>query len=105
MTNLVEAPEIPDTVTDMNYAFYGCTNLKEALVIPENVENLQYTFKNCINLTGNLIINTQALSLTNGCLTGTATNNGCNLVLSGSCPDLRAIYNTKSSNSHITLVE
>ena len=100
---LTEAPEIPSSVTFMLSTFSGCTNLKEAPVIPENVENLQYTFKNCINLTGNLIINTQALNLTNGCLTGTATNNGCNLVLSGSCPDLRAIYNTKSSNSHITL--
>ena len=36
------------------------------------------------------------------CLDNAASNNDCNLVVSGTCPQLEQIIATKSPNSHIT---
>ena len=50
-SNLIEAPIIPDNVTDMGYTFYECSNLTEAPIIPEGVTNMYGTFYYCSNLT------------------------------------------------------
>ena len=43
-TNIEISPEIPNTVTDISYAFYSCRSLKEAPTIPSNVINMDSTF-------------------------------------------------------------
>ena len=49
--NLIESPEIPSTVNDMNKTFYGCTKLKVAPEIPSSVTYMNATFANCERLT------------------------------------------------------
>ena len=44
------------TVTSMRETFSGCTNLITAPEIPESVENLQNTFQKCSSLTGTITI-------------------------------------------------
>lgn len=44
------------TVTSMRATFSGCTNLITAPEIPESVENLQNTFQKCSSLTGTITI-------------------------------------------------
>ena len=34
----------------MSYSFYNCTNLVEAPIIPDSVTNIEQTFQNCFNL-------------------------------------------------------
>ena len=49
--DLIIAPEIPDTVTNMQVTFYKCENLKEPpSYIPDSVVNLSYTFRDCSNI-------------------------------------------------------
>lgn len=49
--SLTKAPAIPSTVTNMSYAFFGCTALTEAPTIPNGVKNMSYTFAGCSALT------------------------------------------------------
>ena len=102
-TSLTQAPEIPNGVTDMSMTFYYCTSLTQAPEIPESVTHMYSTFLECKSLTGNLIINATLISSCNYCLLGAATNEGCNLVLSGSCPQLLEIYENVKDNANITL--
>lgn len=50
-TNMVYAPELPDTVVDLDHAFDGCGALLEAPVIPSGVTDLIATFQYCSALT------------------------------------------------------
>ena len=43
-TNLTTSPQIPISVTNMEYTFNGCTALVTAPTIPNNVTNMTYTF-------------------------------------------------------------
>ena len=105
-TGLTQAPEIPSSVTNMSGTFSGCTGLTQAPEIPSSVTNMSGTFSGCISLTGNLIVNA-TLKENNyywmGCLSGAATNKGCNLVLSGSCTKLQEIYETANGNQNVTI--
>ena len=101
-TSLTTAPIIPNSVTNISYTFADCTSLTTAPIIPNSVTNMNITFFGCTSLTGKLVINANAVSILYGCLLNAATNDGCNLVVSGSCPQLDDIIATKSSNSHIT---
>ena len=49
-TNLVQAPEIPDTVTDIATTFLGCTSLVQIPKIPNSVTNMWRTFSGCTSL-------------------------------------------------------
>ena len=49
-TNLVIAPEIPDSVITMKYTFIFCENLVEAPIIPDSVTDISGTFINCASL-------------------------------------------------------
>ncbi len=49
-TNLVKAPKIPEGVVDISNMFRGCTSLSEAPKIPEGVENISDVFSNCKSL-------------------------------------------------------
>lgn len=50
-TNLITAPIIPSSVTDMSNAFMGCSSLKTAPTIPPSVTMMKYTFSRCTSLT------------------------------------------------------
>ena len=107
-TSLTQAPEIPDGVTNMNFTFRGCTSLTQAPEIPNSVTGLSLTFEGCVSLTGSLIINATLTAYNNswiGCLSNAATNPGCHLILSGSCPQLQEIYNEVKDNPNITLAQ
>ena len=93
-TSLIQAPEIPNTVTDMGYAFSNCTSLTQAPTVPSSVTNLDRAFGDCRALTGNLVINSTNVTNYQGCFLDTARNEGCNLVVSGSCPQLDQIIET-----------
>ena len=47
---LGECPEIPDTVTDLRYAFYNCSSLGVAPAIPDSVIDMESTFLGCVGL-------------------------------------------------------
>ena len=90
----------------LSHTFTACTSLKTIPIVPESVSNISYAFYGCSSLTGQLVINANSLSgwePYGACLQNAATNNDCNLVLSGTSTYLQQIYDTKSSNSHITL--
>ena len=124
-TSLTQAPTIPNSVTDMYYTFCKCTSLTTVGDIPDSVINIMnafaectslttvgnigssvtdmyYTFYKCTSLTGRLIINANGVPSIFRTLEDAATNEGCNLVVSGTCPQLDEIIATKSENSHIT---
>ncbi len=126
--DITECPKIPDSVVSMDSTFDYCEKLETVTNIPSNVKNMDHTFSDCIalkqvpaipdsvtsmwgtfegcnSLTGNLVINAQNVNNINHCLRFVAQNEGCNLVLSGSCPRLEEIFNTKSSDSNITLAQ
>ena len=44
-------PEIPNTIKDMTFAFYGCTDLVTPPTLPNSVYNLTGTFQACTSLT------------------------------------------------------
>lgn len=102
-TSLTEAPKIPNSVYSISGTFAGCTNLIKAPEIPNGVIDMNSTFKGCTNLTGNLVINADiSFNDYQSCLTDAAMNEGCNLILSGTSPQLQEIYDTRSEGSHIT---
>ena len=104
-TGLTQAPKIPDGVTGMYYTFYDCTSLEQAPEIPSRVTQMTYAFEGCSKLTGNLIINAENLLFYHNCLRDAATEPGCKLVLSGSCPKLQEIYDEVKDNPNITLAQ
>ena len=50
-SNMVVAPEIPSTVTNMDYAFAGCYSLISPPEIPDGVISMWHTFYECTSLT------------------------------------------------------
>ena len=50
-TNLIQAPRIPDSVTDMDGAFLECTSLTTVPNIPNSLINMEGTFYGCTSLT------------------------------------------------------
>lgn len=53
---IVNVPTIPSNVTIMDEAFYGCRNIINAPDIPDNAVNLTYAFYDCYNLVNAPII-------------------------------------------------
>ena len=110
-TSLAQAPEIPDSVTNMSSTFSGCTSLAQAPTIPSSVINMARLFYGCKNLTGSLVIDAKLLDglpdredmFYANCLSNASTNEGCHLVLSGSCPQLQEIYETANGNPNVVL--
>lgn len=63
-TNLVNAPVIPNSVTSMSRTFLNCYNLVNAPVIPNGVTYMVYTFGDCRNLKGNIYIKSNRINNT-----------------------------------------
>lgn len=95
------APEIPNTVKEMNSTFYGCQKLITAPTIPSSVISMNSTFYDCQNLQGNLVINANPTSY-EYCLSGAAQN--VKLYLSGSSKMLRNILDTAGGYGNIEIL-
>ena len=70
-TSIVNAQDIPSSVTNMRGTFSGCTSLVNGPVIPNSVTNMSGTFRNCTNLTGIVKINSSNLSNATNIFTNT----------------------------------
>lgn len=91
--------KIPDTVTNMLATFFGCELIETVPPIPNKVQDIRFAFKGCSALTGDLVINAENVTYYEECLEDTATNPGCELKLSGSCPQLNEILATATSEN------
>ena len=100
--SLINAPVIPSSVIDMSGTFNHCISLINAPIVPSSVSEFHDAFWHCSSLKGNLIINAYEIKSYNCSLQYVSTNEDCNLVVSGTCPQLDDIIATKSENSHIT---
>lgn len=49
-SNLIEAPKIPNSVTNLAGTFYNCSSLTKVPPIPQKVTDLSDTFKGCASL-------------------------------------------------------
>lgn len=49
-TGMISAPEIPETVKEMESTFEGCENIYSATKFPELVENISNAYKGCTSL-------------------------------------------------------
>lgn len=49
-TAITEVPPIPETCSDLDYAFYSCQNLITVKKIPKTVTSMNYSFTHCISL-------------------------------------------------------
>ena len=79
-TNLLVAPEIPNSVTDMGGAFTNCTSLTSVPNLSNNAKNMNKIFYGCVSLTTAPVIPDSATNIGRafyGCtsLTGTVTIN------------------------------
>ena len=99
-SSLIIAPKIPSSVTNMYDTFSGCIVLSMAQEIPSSVTNMGGTFYNCSALTGNIVINANPSNYSQ-CFENVATNEGTNLIVSGTSSVLDEIIATKSANSNI----
>ena len=63
-TSLVNAPTLPDEVTNMTQTFYNCASLETAPVIPSQVVNMNNTFANCKVLNDSIVIPDAVVDLT-----------------------------------------
>lgn len=89
-------------VTSMFATFYNCERLTHAPEIPDSVTNMNGTFEYCSSLTGTIVINANP-NYYNYCFAGASTSPDANLVLTGSSEKLEELLNTKSEDSNISL--
>ena len=50
LRRIVETPEIPSNVTELNYTFSDCLNLKKVTIDTTNMTNMYGAFSGCLNL-------------------------------------------------------
>ena len=48
--NIINIEYLPNSIENMQGAFYGCEKLKTVSKLPENVKNLSWTFRGCTSL-------------------------------------------------------
>lgn len=90
-TNLINAPDIPTSVTNMESTFAHCTSLINAPDIPTSVTNMGSTFAYCVNLTGEIGIDANPLYYSN-CFSNTQKD----IILAGSASTI-TFENLKST--------
>ena len=108
---LVTIPNIPQKVENMNFTFQNCINLQTVPEIPNSVIKMRETFNGCNNLTGVITINanlngkldSEKLPDYHAMFKNAATNRGCEIKLTGTCPMLENIVNS-TNKSNITLL-
>ena len=80
-TSLVQAPEIPNSVTNMDGCFYGCKSLTQAPVIPDKVTDMGRCFDGCTSLTQAPVIPSSVTNMNScfdGCTSLTSVTLKCN---------------------------
>ena len=101
-TGLTTAQEIPNSVTSIDYTFDGCTGLTTAPEIPNSVTRMTRTFSGCTNLTGEITINANldgsSKWVYGSCFDGTTKP----IQLTGTCPILSELAKT-SENGNVTV--
>ena len=109
-TNLNTISNIPLNVEDMTLTFYNCSNLRTIPEIPSSVTNMRETFSGCSSLNGTITINANLSGAIvwedkndyYAVLWNAATNSGCEIRLTGTCPVLKEIVTT-TNRDNITL--
>lgn len=109
-TNLNTIYNIPLSIEDMSLTFYNCSSLKTIPAIPSSVTNMRETFSGCSSLTGKITINANLSGAIvwedkndyYAVLWNAATNPGCQIKLTGTCPVLQDIVTT-TNRENITL--
>lgn len=79
-SNLIQAPNIPKSVTSLDTTFAQCGNLEQAPEIPNGVTNMQHTFSACSKLT-------QAPKIPQGVITMTGTFRYTSITQAPELPD------------------
>lgn len=125
-SSLTKAPNIPNTVTDLTSTFNDCVNLIEISKIPNTLINLTSTFQNCFELrnielelnnvtdisrafnhcqkiSGNIKINSNNIINYEYCFNDSAIESE-GLTISGNSTLLNDIFETKSTNSNINMI-
>ena len=108
--NIKSITNLPSNLSDLSYAFDNCINLSMVnLMIPESVINVQRAFYRCENLNGEIVINANVTGkIINNetdyvSMFGYAvTNDDCKLTLTGSCKMLYEII-SEAGNLNITI--
>jgi len=67
-------------LTDMRYAFYGCSKMSSCSMIPYSVTNVSYTFYGCRALKGTIVARGTCGTYAK-CFTDAATDAGCALII------------------------
>ena len=49
-TNMIDVPELPDSVKKMESTFYGCSNIRITASFPTYVENIESAYQSCTSL-------------------------------------------------------
>ena len=70
-SNLIQVPNIPNSVTDIHDTFCGCSQLPQAPEIPSSVTNMYQTFRGCSELIGNIVIHSENITNFNNCFYNT----------------------------------
>ena len=98
--NLKEMPEIPESVKNMESAFYGDTGMKTVTNVPANVEKAGSCFNGCTKLEGILWIDANPKEYS-GFLGDAVT--ATKLDLQGNSKMLDILANTSEDNLNITV--
>lgn len=93
-TNLINAPDIPNSVTKMSNTFRGCKSLTTVPTIPSSVTEMDLTFYGCTSLTGTIEINSNPTYYTS-CFFGTTLP----ITLTGSSTMLEDLANTANKSN------
>ena len=94
-SSLQTAPVIPDGMINMEAAFYGCWSIQEAPEIPASVMNMTRTFENCFELTGEIVVNATPTAF-EGCFAPYMGVYGQPIVLTGTGKNLEELAATSS---------
>ena len=101
-TSLTNAPIIPNSVTDMRGTFTFCYNLVNAPEIPESVNILgnnssswgEGCFDHCINLTGDVIIHSNQIEKAYNCFNNTSLTKNVYIPFNYTNGETSATYNS-----------
>lgn len=98
--NIYSATKFPELVENISGSYKGCTSLKDAARIPQSVLEYQSCYADCINLYGTVAIDTDT-NKNSGVFAG-AVQAGRQLTLTGASQNLVEIQQS-SNNKMIVL--
>lgn len=98
--NIINIEYLPDSIENMQGAFYGCEKLKTVSKLPKNVKNLSWTFRGCTSLV-------DVCDIPNNTTNLEATFSECsNLIIAPNIPESAInMYATFSTCTSLTTVK